>query len=273
MSPCGTQADGLVELYFYDELSAAERQDVARHLASCAECRAALEELRLIRTALADRPAVIAPPGGNWSALMGRIDRAVAVEPARPQAAYGAPPLARATRRPAATLVAAAATVALVSAALVYQALDRRRIVTAPSNRVAAVVGEAQPAATFEAPVAPIAAARRADAGFAAVSDEHFERAKLVILGLASRDARSVSPSDWAYERQLAGALLDDTRLYKQTAEARGLGTLAGVMSDLELVLLQTSLTDAPDAATLDRLQRLIRQRDLVSKMEVSKWF
>jgi len=44
-------------------------------------------------------------------------------------------------------------------------------------------------------------------------------------------------------------------------------------MSDLELVLLQTSLTDAPDAATLDRLQRLIRQRDLVSKMEVSKWF
>jgi hypothetical protein len=82
-----------------------------------------------------------------------------------------------------------------------------------------------------------------------------------------------VSPSDWAYERQLAAALLDDTRLYKQAAQARGLGTLAGVMSDLELVLLQTSLTEEPDAATLNRLQRLIRKRDLVAKMEVAKWF
>ena len=108
------------------------------------------------------------------------------------------------------------------------------------------------------------------DAGFAAVSEEHFERSKLVILGLATRDAHTVSPSDWAYERQLAGALLDDTRLYKQAAQARGLGALAGVMSDLELVLLQTSLTEEPDAATLNRLQRLIRKRDLVSKMEVS---
>ena len=36
--------------------------------------------------------------------------------------------------------------------------------------------------------------------------------------------------ADWAYERQLAGALLDDTRLYKQAAEARGLESLAGVM-------------------------------------------
>jgi hypothetical protein len=44
-------------------------------------------------------------------------------------------------------------------------------------------------------------------------------------------------------------------------------------MSDLELVLLQTSLTEEPDAATLNRLQRLIRKRDLVAKMEVAKWF
>ena len=45
--------------------------------------------------------------------------------------------------------------------------------------------------------------------------------------------------------------------------------TLAGVMSDLELVLLQTSHSDEPDAATLSRLQQLIRKRDLVTKMEV----
>ncbi len=93
-----------------------------------------------------------------------------------------------------------------------------------------------------------------------------------MILGLASRDPHNSSSSDWAYERQLAGALLDDTRLYKQAAEARGLESLAGVMSDLELVLLQTSLSDQRDAATLDRLQRLIRRRDLVSKMQMTRF-
>ena len=46
--------------------------------------------------------------------------------------------------------------------------------------------------------------------------------------------------------------------------------SLAGVMGDLELVLLQTSLADAPDAAALEQIQRLIHKRDLVTKMEVA---
>ena len=46
--------------------------------------------------------------------------------------------------------------------------------------------------------------------------------------------------------------------------------TLAGVMGDLELVLLQTSLADAPDAAALAQIQRLIHKRDLVTKMDVA---
>jgi hypothetical protein len=41
-------------------------------------------------------------------------------------------------------------------------------------------------------------------------------------------------------------------------------------MSDLELVLLQTSLADRQDPATLARLQRLIRKRDLVTRMDVA---
>jgi len=279
MSACHIQAEGLVELYFYDELPSTERAEVARHLPSCAECRAALDELHLISATLADRPVVSAPPGSDWSALMARIDRTVAVEPARPLLAAIPSSTLRPARRPIAALVATAAVVTLVSAALVYQGLERRRPGTGPAPVVASAGGAAQPieaaAAPAEASPAPAEAiaAARPDTGFAAVSEEHFERSKLVILGLTTRNARSVSPSDWAYERQLAGALLDDTRLYKQAAQARGLGTLAGVMSDLELVLLQTSLTAEPDAATLNRLQRLIRQRDLVAKMEVSKWF
>ena len=70
MSGCGIQAAGTVELYFYGEIAAGERMALERHLPGCAECRAALEELSLIRAALGTRPGVSAPPGGDWSAFM-----------------------------------------------------------------------------------------------------------------------------------------------------------------------------------------------------------
>jgi hypothetical protein len=108
-----------------------------------------------------------------------------------------------------------------------------------------------------------------ADAAFASLSEQHFERSKLVVLGLANKDPRQSSAADWAYERQLASTLLSDTRLYRLAAEARGLRSVARVMGDLELVLLQTALSSDPEPATLDQIQRLIRKRNLVTKMNV----
>ncbi len=90
------------------------------------------------------------------------------------------------------------------------------------------------------------------------MTEEHFEKSKLVVLGLATKTADQRHPADWAYERELATSLLNDTRLYRLAAEDRGLDNLAGVMRDLELVLLQTSLTDANDPSSLPQLQRLI---------------
>ena len=104
------------------------------------------------------------------------------------------------------------------------------------------------------------------DPALSALSDQHFERSKLVVLGIATKDARQ---ADWAYERELAGTLLSDTRLYRVAAEERGMQALAGVMRDLELVLLQTSMSEQRDTASLEQLQRLIRRRDLITKMEV----
>ena len=104
------------------------------------------------------------------------------------------------------------------------------------------------------------------DPALAALSGQHFERSKLVVLGLATKDARQ---ADWEYERVLAGSLLNDTRLYRLAAEERGMQSLAGVMRDLELVLLQTSMSERRDAASLEHLQRLIRRRDLITKMEI----
>ena len=104
---------------------------------------------------------------------------------------------------------------------------------------------------------------------FVTLSDAHFERSKLVVLGLATKDSSALNAADWSYERDAASSLLRDTRLYRAAAEERGLSTLAGVMRDLELVFLQTSMSEEPDPASLEQLQRLIRRRDLVTKLNV----
>jgi hypothetical protein len=284
MNACDIQASGAIELYFYEELGASERRDVEAHLPACEECRAALDELKTIRTALAGRPAVTAPPGDDWTSLMSRIALAVAREPVRLAAAsLEAFPVSAVRRRPFPAYLAMAALITLVTASIAYLASHQSGTTAGP--HAAPGVARVEPSSGTGAdvpglgpatPVSPVSSPGsnkdRFDPAFAAVSEQHFERSKLVILGLASRDPQTASSSDWAYERQLAGALLDDTRLYKQAAEARGLDSLAGVMSDLELVLLQASLSDQQDATTLDRLQRLIRKRDLVSKMETTRF-
>jgi hypothetical protein len=101
------------------------------------------------------------------------------------------------------------------------------------------------------------------------VSEEHFERSKLVVLGLAAKDPARTTSAEWGYERDLAAALLSDTRIYRMAAEDRGLRSIADVMGDLELVLLQASFADVQDPASLAQIQRLIRRRDLVEKMDV----
>lgn len=69
---------GAVELYFYDELPATEHESMSAHLRLCRDCAAALDELKIIRAALASRPDISAPSSGDWSAFMDRLDAAVA---------------------------------------------------------------------------------------------------------------------------------------------------------------------------------------------------
>jgi hypothetical protein len=269
MTTCDVQLSGAVDLYFYGELPAAERLELERHLRACDECRTALEDLRTIRAALATRPDVSAPPGGDWSSFMARLQPAIDREPR--VVAFVPPPApdARVRRRQLAGHLAMAALLTLVTASVGYLALHRPGPV--PDRAAASVRPPATSTASTRAG-SPSATAGESDAAFAAVSEQHFERSKLVILGLANKDPKTTTPEDWAYERQLAGSLLDDTRLYKQAAEERGLGSLARVMSDLELVLLQTSLSEETDLATLNRLQRLIQKRDLVTRMEMTRF-
>jgi hypothetical protein len=275
MTGCDRQASGAIELYFYDELDPAERTQMGNHLKSCAECRAALEELSVIRTALDSRPVVDAPRGGDWSAFMQRLDDTISFERqlgesgasyVDRQIAADRPAPTASSRKNIASYLAMAALLTLVTSGVAYVARSSNRgaPIAVPSQTAAS-----EPAAASTPPM-PETADSAAAAAFAALSEQHFERSKLVVLGLANKDAEHAREVDWAYERDLASHLLNDTRVYRQAAEARGLKTIAGVMSDLELVLLQTALADAPDADSLQQIQRLIHKRDLVTKMDAA---
>jgi len=160
--------------------------------------------------------------------------------------------------------LALAATVTIVtSGVLMTNRVSRHQ----PSPAPAAAVPRATPG--IEARLTGVNRTVPADRSLVQHSEEHFERSKLVVLGLATLDARQVHAADWEHERELAGSLLPDTRLYRLAAEDRGMTNLARVLGDLETVLLETSMTDHPDRESLERVQRLIARRDLVVKMNV----
>jgi Putative zinc-finger len=256
---CERQASGAIELYVYGELSAEEQDQVARHIDECADCQAAVRDLAAIRRALAARPVVEGPQAGDWSGFMARLDASIAqdariVAPDRQPAVRPFPRASTAPRWSVPSLLATAALLALTTLGVTFAMRARHPVTQAPEV-------SSLPAA------APSVSAD--DKGFEALSEEHFERSKLVVLGLAAKDAAHTSSADWTYERALAATLLTDTRMYRMAAEDRGLRSIADVMGDLELVLLQASFTDVRDPASLAQIQRLIRKRDLVEKMDV----
>lgn len=241
-----------VALYFYGELPPAAAASLEAHLRTCASCRQELEELRAIRSALAVVPAVTAPPGGDWTGFMRRLDQAVASNPAPAPGVTGAP-RQPGVRRTLAPYLAMAALLALVTASVAL-VLSHRPV--APSRDGSVVQGVSEPLPGPDV-----------DPALLSVTGQHFQRSKLVLLGLATLDAGERREAGWRYERELASSLLDDTRLYRRAAETRGMAGLAGVMRDLELVLLQTSMSEEPDRGSIERIQRLIRQRDLMTKI------
>lgn len=118
---------------------AAARDEEARHLAACAECRGTLTELRLLLTAARSLPREVAPPLETWTQLRTRVG-------ARP----------RQSRRGAGWpwgrwLAAAASIIVVVSAALLI-----------PGGRGTGSVGKAKGAF-----VAPPASATRVELHYA----------------------------------------------------------------------------------------------------------
>ena len=256
---CTIQDDGSIELYFYGELDERAHASVRDHLARCPDCAEVLEELQVIRAALSTRPDISAPESGDWTAFMARLDTAVQQHRVLPFAPRPIAAKAPITSRPLIGLLATAALLTVVAISVFMASRSGRTLITDQPG-----VPAVDQVAANETSVEP-----EMQAALTAVGLRHLERSKLVVLGLAAKDAAPGQGQDWAYERELASSLLNDTRIYRQAAEQRGLTRLASVMRDLELVLLQTSMAEGTDRAALPQIQRLIHKRGLVEKMDV----
>lgn len=230
--PDHCRGDEAVELYFYDELPAEERDGFESHLTGCAACRASLADLRAIGEALGDRAAGAVPIGG-WRAFMARLDaRMEAMPPAR--GGWRAPWLQMAA---AVTLVAAGA-----------------------------IGGWTLSRVTPAEPAAPALAGPAMDRAIADAGGSGLARARVVLAGLAQKE----DGAEWSLERRMAATLLPEVRLIRQVATDRGRGDLTDILIDVETLLLQASYTESDDAETLARLRSMIDRRDVLTRLSVA---
>lgn len=225
--------DERVELYFYGELTPAERAATAAHLESCAACRQTLADLEEIEQVLGARH-VDAPPGGDWGPFMARLDARVG--PARSRAYLS-------------WMQIAAALLLVTAGALGGWTWSR---VTRP----------AQGADT----AGPGSMRTPADAAIADRGGSELERARFVLAGLAAK----TDGDPWSLERDMAARLLPEVTLIRQAASQRGRGDLEDILMDVETLLLQASYAETDDADTLARLRRMIERRDVLMRLSLA---
>ena len=115
-------------------------------------------------------------------------------------------------------------------------------------------------------PVA-MSAAPREGALEIAIGD-HLERSQMVLTELAN--ANDSGPVDISFEQQRAADLLDENRLYRQSAAGAGDAVVAGVLDDLERILLEIEHAPARiSPAELDALRLRVRAEGILFELRV----
>jgi len=98
---------------------------------------------------------------------------------------------------------------------------------------------------------------------------DHLERSQLVLAEL-SNAADGKGKLDISDERQMAAELLDDNRLYRQTARTTGDTAVATVLDDLERVLIEIARGPSEvSSVQLAELQQQIESHGLLFKVRV----
>ncbi|HYP08769.1 MAG TPA: hypothetical protein VER03_21230 [Bryobacteraceae bacterium] len=98
---------------------------------------------------------------------------------------------------------------------------------------------------------------------------DHLERSKMLLVELANADPNQ--KIDWFDQREVAEDLVYTNRLYRQTAMTAGAGRVAGLLEELERVLIE--IAHSPEELQGVRLRNLrerIRNEGLIFKIRVA---
>jgi anti-sigma factor RsiW len=236
------------ELIAYHDGEAAVRQNLGAHVEDCPECRAELERIDAVLAALNSIP--VPEPGEDygrrvWQQISPRLPekRAHWWDFLRVDAAnrWFAPQ----------RWVAAGAIAALVLAAFIAGRISR------PSSH-------ATPAVADNTQV-------RERVLVMAVG-EHLGRSEMILVELANAAPATAGQKQVsiAGEQRRAEDLLEENRLYRQTALEQGDAALAGVLDELERVLLDVAHSPQEVSnAQLETIRQRIESRGILFKVRV----
>jgi hypothetical protein len=227
------------ELIAYRERLTEQQAAISEHLAACEECRAELQRLETVLAALDALP--VPDPGADYGRQVWReIAPRLAEKPGRWWQVWMEP------RR----LAAAGAVMALIVAAFAVGRFTRR---DNPSDNIASKE-------QVRERVLVVAVGEHLG---------HSER-MLIELSNAAPNSPKQKEVNISAEQRRAEDLLQENRLYRQTALQEGDAGLASVLDELERVLLDVA--HSPEEVTpaqLEAIQKKIEARGILFKVRV----
>ena len=249
--------------YIERDLNPADQVRVATHLESCNDCALIVDEIQhVVREASALGP--LTPPPHIWHAIQARIQSPESTAQSQEPTAQSPEPTAQSPESKAQspkpnawmTFAWAAATAALVVMAFLTGRFVNLRDQQSTSDETAG----APHAVADEAMV-------RERVLLIAVGD-HLERSQMVLVELAHAQTRG--DLDISAERQLADDLAASNRLYRQTAQEIGQANVAGLLDELERVLVEVAR--GPSTVSMQQLadiQQRIESQGILFKVKV----
>jgi hypothetical protein len=227
------------ELIAYREGVAEQRAAILEHLAGCEECSGELERIEAVLAALDTLP--VPDPGGDYGRhVWQQIAPRLAEKPGRWWQVWLEP------RR----LAAAGGVVLIIVAAFVAGRISKRG--NAPDN----MANQEQ----VRERVLVVAVGEHLG---------HSERMLVELSNAAPNDPKQKEVNISAQQRR-AEDLLEDNRLYRQTALQEGDAGLASVLDELERVLLDVAHSSGEvTPAQLEAIQKKIEGRGILFKVRV----
>lgn len=225
-------------LYFYGDIPNAP--ELERHLAECSQCAVELAQLRATLSAIEYPVPERAPEyeAQLWSTLRPRLETLEA-----PKRTFWA-----AMWQPRRWAVAGALAVVIIAAFL--------------AGRITGPKGPAPGLASVQPPNIS------GDRVLMVAVGDHLDRTEMVLVELVN--TRAEGKVNISAERDMAQSLVNDNRLYRQTAQRDKDPEIAGVLDQVERVLIEIAhQPDSVSAKELQDLQQQIESQGVLFKVRV----